>query len=229
MSCQLEPNLAYTINTSVSKLELTTLPPPPAPGPNQSLIRIHAAALNYRDILVTTSSPRYPPETCNGLVPCSDGAGTVVSTSSSSPFQPGDVVIPHPNGWLRGTDVRDFRFEEVLGGAGTHGTLQRYMLVDDDRLVRAPRNLSVQEAAALGTAMGTAVNALFWGPDGTGSAHWKVQKGMTVLTQGTGGVSCAAIQVRGPASSSFAYFFIHPWLLTVRGGGFLRVFACIPQ
>ena len=196
MSNQLEPNLAYTINTSVSKLELTTLPTPPSPGSNQSLIRIHAVALNYRDLLVASSSPRYPQTTSNGLVPCSDGVGTIVSTSESSPFKSGDVVLPHPNTWLHGTDIRDFVFDLSLGGGDINGTLQRYMIVDNDRLVRAPRNVTLEEPAGITSAMGTAWNALFWGPDGSGSAHWKARKGMTVLTQGTGGVSCSAIQVR---------------------------------
>lgn len=39
-------------------------------------------------------------------------------------------------------------------------------------------------------AAGTAVNALFFGPQ-------PFEKGMTVLTQGTGGVSAIAIQVWG--------------------------------
>jgi NADPH:quinone reductase-like Zn-dependent oxidoreductase len=41
------------------------------------------------------------------------------------------------------------------------------------------------------TAGGTALNALFYGPVPIGA-------GMTVLTQGTGGVSCFAIQVITP-------------------------------
>ncbi|KAL9095607.1 MAG: hypothetical protein Q9165_002039 [Trypethelium subeluteriae] len=204
MSSQLEPNLAYTINTSNSTLELTALPPPPNPGPNQSLIRIHAAALNARDIMVASSSPYYPLPTANGLVPCSDGAGIIIQTSSpssssssttSSTFHPGDVVLIHPNTWLRGTDVRDFHLAETFGGGDLPGTLQRYLVVDNEKLVRAPRNLSIEEASALTTATGTAVNALFWGPDGTGSERWRAQPGQTVLTMGTGGVSCAAIQL----------------------------------
>lgn len=55
-------------------------------------------------------------------------------------------------------------------------------------LVEAPAHLSFEELAALPAAAGTAANALFFGP-------MPFQKGMTVLTQGTGGVSSAAIQV----------------------------------
>lgn len=56
-------------------------------------------------------------------------------------------------------------------------------------MVEAPAHLSFEELAALPAAAGTAANALFFGP-------MPFKKGMTVLTQGTGGVSSAAIQVR---------------------------------
>ncbi|KAI9701380.1 MAG: isoleucine-tRNA ligase [Bogoriella megaspora] len=191
----LEPNLGWTINTSTSTLELSTLPPPSPPSPSQSLIRIHAAALNYRDLLVLQSSPRYPVQTSPGLVPCTDGCGTIVSTSPDSPFVVGDVVLPHPNTWVDGHDVRNFHIAETLGGGDINGTLQRYLVVDNRRLVKAPSNLKAEEAAGLNTAMGTAWNALFWGPDGAGDERWKAKKGMTVLSQGTGGVSTAVVQL----------------------------------
>ena len=55
-------------------------------------------------------------------------------------------------------------------------------------LVEAPAHLTFEELAALPAAAGTAANALFFGP-------MPFTKGMTILTQGTGGVSSAAIQV----------------------------------
>jgi NADPH:quinone reductase-like Zn-dependent oxidoreductase len=59
----------------------------------------------------------------------------------------------------------------------------------DDQLIRAPANLSSEQIAALPMGGGTVMNALFFGPK-------PLQKGMTVLTQGKGGVTCFAIQVR---------------------------------
>jgi NADPH:quinone reductase-like Zn-dependent oxidoreductase len=63
-----------------------------------------------------------------------------------------------------------------------------------------PRNLSFEEAAALPTAGVTAVNALYHsrllGPKGE-----ELLKGKTVLTQGTGGVSCFAIQLASAAGA----------------------------
>lgn len=62
------------------------------------------------------------------------------------------------------------------------------ILQPDNQLVRAPDHLSYAEAAALPVAGGTASNALFYGP-------LKLEKGTTVLAQGTGGVSSFVIQV----------------------------------
>lgn len=59
---------------------------------------------------------------------------------------------------------------------------------EDDFLIAAPSSLSYEELAALPGAAGTAANALFFG-------RTEFRRGMTVLTQGTGGVSSAAIQV----------------------------------
>ena len=61
-------------------------------------------------------------------------------------------------------------------------------MYDDAMLVRVPDYLSMEEAATAFVAGVTAFRALFHGP-------MKLEPGMTVLTQGTGGVSCYAIQV----------------------------------
>jgi NADPH:quinone reductase-like Zn-dependent oxidoreductase len=80
------------------------------------------------------------------------------------------------------------------------GTLQQYRVVEDKWLYRVPKNLTFAEAAALPTAGGTAINALFHSclldPKGE-----KLLEGKTVLTQGTGGVSCFAIQLASAAGA----------------------------
>lgn len=183
-------NEAYRI-TSPSTLTLTSLGPLPTPGPSQILLRLHAFALNYRDKLVIDHSPAYPLQTQPGLVPGSDGAGVIESTGPGSRWQKGDRVIVHPNNWLHGTDESEWRFEKTLGGGGLHGTFRRWMLVDDEYLVRAPDGLSMEEAAGMFTAGATAWRALVHG-------GVKLGPGVTVLTQGTGGVSCYGIMVRPP-------------------------------
>lgn len=50
--------------------------PQPKPGPGEVLVRMHAASLNYRDVLIARGL--YPEPLQLPLVPVSDGAGEVV-------------------------------------------------------------------------------------------------------------------------------------------------------
>ena len=160
----------------------------PTPGPKQALIRIHAAAYNYRDGLVVDHNPLYPIKHKANLVPCMDGAGMVEEAGEGSIWKKGDRVIIHPTSWLHGSDPCDFKLSECSGCGDVDGTLRRWMVWDDERLIKAPKGLSMEEASTMFTAGVTAYFSLFHGPI-------KLQPGMTVLTQGTGGVSCYAIQV----------------------------------
>jgi len=64
--------------------------------------------------------------------------------------------------------------------------------VQDAWAISAPKHLSFEEAAALPGAAETAMNVL---------EAVRMGKGTTVVTQGTGGVSCAVIQVRNQVSN----------------------------
>lgn len=147
-------------------------------------------ALNARDLLVLTSSPLYPVATSAGLVPCSDAAGIVEEVGAESVWTVGERVILHPNSWLEGQDERDFDITRVFGGGKEAGTLTEYMVVGDERLIRVPEHLSLEEASTLPTAGSTACHSLFFLPE------QPVGEGTWVLVQGTGGVSTIAIQVR---------------------------------
>jgi NADPH:quinone reductase-like Zn-dependent oxidoreductase len=82
------------------------------------------------------------------------------------------------------------------------GFLQEWVVIGDEKVIRAPGHLSAVENAALATAGVTAWSAIREGLDMvlTGEmCEWRDGKrleGKTILTQGTGGVSCFAIQVR---------------------------------
>lgn len=54
--------------------------PIPSISKDEVLIRIRAVALNSRDLQVATNT--YPAATKNDLIPCSDGAGDIVSVDS---------------------------------------------------------------------------------------------------------------------------------------------------
>lgn len=170
----------------LNNLSLTTIPIPIA-GPNEVIIRIRAVALNFRDLLVL--SDLYGLPTQNGITPCLDASGTIHSAGPGSKWhdQIGTkVIVALTKDWVDG-DVAALNFLNVLGAAGKNGTLSQYVVLDDGFLVRAPHNLSFEEAATLGCAGGTAWNIL---------TSVTVEKGTTVVTQGTGGVSCFVIQVR---------------------------------
>lgn len=164
----------------------------PKPGEREVLVRIHAFSLNYRDKLVIEHSPDYPVKTTTNLIPGSDGAGIIEAVGPESSWSKGDRVVLHPNSWLHGSDERDLDMYNIFGAGHRDGTFCRYKLVSDERLVKAPDNLSLEEASTLFTAGVTAYRALFHG-------FHEMKPGMTVLTQGTGGVSSYGIMVSAQA------------------------------
>lgn len=180
-------NQAWQITTAGS-IALRDLGPLPKPSTKQVLVRIHAVSLNYRDKVVIDRSPSYPVVAKENLIPGSDGAGVVEEPGPNSIWRKGDRVIFQPNQWTSGYDERDFKIDKVLGGGEVDGTFRRWIVVDDKNLFGAPDALSFDEACTLHTAGVTAFRSLFYG-------GVKLQPGVTVLTQGTGGVSCYAIMV----------------------------------
>ena len=145
-------NQAWQIK-SRGKLELVDLGPSlPQPGPHQALVRIGAVSLNYRDKLVVDHSPDYPVAAEPNLVPCSDGAGIVEEVGEQSVWKKGDRVIVYFSTWLYGDDSRDWIMGEAAGSGSKDGTLRRYLVWDDDRLIRAPSTLSIQEASTISIA-----------------------------------------------------------------------------
>jgi NADPH:quinone reductase-like Zn-dependent oxidoreductase len=80
--------------------------------------------------------------------------------------------------------------EEISTGYGhaLDGTIREYGVFHESALVHMHKNLSFEQASTLTCSGLTAWNALFGGGRGP-------KRGDTVLTQGTGGVSAAALQV----------------------------------
>lgn len=175
-------------NTKPGHLSLLDLVPLPKPGPGEALGRIHAVSLNYRDILIVAHNPAYPWIAKPHVVPGSDGAGVIEEVGPDFHWKKGDRVIVQPNTWETGTDVRDNDLTKMLGGGDVDGTFRRYMVMPEDRLVRAPEGMLFEETCTIYTAGVTTWHTLFHG-------HIKLAPGMKVLTQGTGGLSCFAIQV----------------------------------
>jgi len=159
--------------------------PEPQPGPRQVVVRVRAASLNYRDLLLVRGT--YNPKQKLPIVPCSDGAGVVVAVGDRvTRVRPGDRVCPtFHQAWLAGEPSRE-RLRATLGSP-LDGTLAELMLLDEEGLVAIPGDLSDEQAATLPCAAVTAWNALV--------TAGGVVAGDTVLVQGTGGVSIFALQL----------------------------------
>lgn len=157
----------------------------PRPGPAQVAVRMRAASLNYRDLLMVRG--HYNPKQPLPLIPCSDGVGEVVEVGDGvERVTQGDRVCPiFVQEWLSGTpSSRALR--STLGGP-LDGTLCDTMIVDADAVVKVPEHLTDAEAAALPCAYVTAWSALV--------TYGDTKAGDTVVALGTGGVSIATLQL----------------------------------
>jgi NADPH:quinone reductase-like Zn-dependent oxidoreductase len=155
----------------------------PKPGHGQVLVRIRAASVNYRDILMI--SGKYSRNLPLPLIPLSDGAGEIVEVGEGvSRWKPGDRVAGiFFQKWLGGK-IDENAAKSALGGA-IDGVLAEFVVFHEEGLVAIPQHLSYEEASTLPCAGVTAWNALTSGG---------LTCGQSVLTLGTGGVSTFALQ-----------------------------------
>ncbi|KAF4332782.1 alcohol dehydrogenase [Fusarium beomiforme] len=179
-----EASLKYEDNVPIPKKEEL--------GPNEVLVKLHAASLNYRDVVIAASAqfgPITPP-----MIPLCDGTGSVEAVGSSvKDYKPGDRVITFPAPDVvsqRGGDA-DVNMSDVptMLGLGTKGTLRTYGAFSENALVHAPKSLDWLQSATLPVTWVTAWNALSeLSKDQIGPQTW-------ILVQGTGGVSVAMLQL----------------------------------
>jgi NADPH:quinone reductase-like Zn-dependent oxidoreductase len=158
----------------------------PQPQRGQVLVKMHAASLNYRDLMIVNGRAARGAPPAN-LVPLSDGAGEVVATGPDvTRVGPGDrVAATFMQTWIGGPIGPDDAASS-LGGA-MDGVLAEYKLFDQNGLVHLPPHLSFEQGATLPCAAVTAWNALFGGQP--------LHPGDAVLVLGTGGVSVFALQL----------------------------------
>jgi NADPH:quinone reductase-like Zn-dependent oxidoreductase len=156
----------------------------PTPGPNEVLVRVRAASLNRRDLMILART--YPLPSKPGVVPVSDGAGEVVAVGQSvRRVTIGDRVTgTYFVRWLDGRLTLELLAQY---GCSVDGMLAEYVRLHEDSVVHIPAHLSFEEAATLPCAAVTAWSAL------TGPRP--VVAGETVLTLGTGAVALFAVQL----------------------------------
>ncbi|HEY6024950.1 MAG TPA: NAD(P)-dependent alcohol dehydrogenase [Pseudolabrys sp.] len=175
---------AYEVRetSGLDGLVLNASRPEPKPGHGQILVRMRAAALNYRDQGVIKGAYGY---TKFPVIPLSDGAGEIIAVGPGvTQFKLGDrVTSTFFVNWTGGRMPADAS-RNSLGGM-VDGVLAEYAVLNETGAIKIPGDLSFEEAATLPCAALTAWNAVVE----TG----QIKAGETVAILGTGGVSCFAL------------------------------------
>ena len=153
---------------------------------NDVLIKIKAASLNYRDLIMVSGGygkmGGIPP-----FIPVSDGAGIIEEIGTDvKKFKKGDkVILPFFKNWNSG-NIDDLTALSALGGI-EDGVMQELMVFNEDKIVKAPDGWTSLESCTLPCAAVTAWRTIV--------TEGMVTKDSTVLVQGLGGVSIFAIQI----------------------------------
>jgi NADPH:quinone reductase-like Zn-dependent oxidoreductase len=176
----------------------------PVAGAGEAIVRVHAAALNHRDVWIQKgqyAGLKYP------IVPGSDGSGVVVEAGGAAVAAGGaevaggegdvrarggwdwvgkEVIINPSLDWGESEAYQDPASFRILG-LPDNGTFAEYVKVPVANLAEKPAGLSFEEAAALPLAGVTAYRALM--------TKARVQAGEKVLITGIGGgVALFALQ-----------------------------------
>jgi NADPH:quinone reductase-like Zn-dependent oxidoreductase len=156
--------------------------PEPELGPGEVRVRLRAASLNYRDLIVAGQPPR------PGLVPLSDGAGEVTEVAPDvRDLRAGDRVAGgFFADWASGA-ARHANLASALGG-DLDGVLSETAVFPASAVAKIPGAVTFAEAATFPCAAVTAWHALVGCPSPAGT-------GDTVLALGSGGVAMFALQI----------------------------------
>lgn len=162
--------------------------PDPEPGSGESVVRLHAAALNRRDVFVTRGQyPGAKPEALPAILG-SDGSGEVVARGdgAAGPDEGTEVVINPALYW--GDDPRKPGKEYRILGLPDDGTFAQHVKVPSENVFPKPSHLSHEEAAAIPLGALTAYRALV--------TRGGIEKGETVVVPGIGsGVATFVVQM----------------------------------
>lgn len=129
----------------------------PKPVKDQVLVRLHAAALNHRD--VWTQNEQASP--ADGIIPGSDGSGIIedVGEDADSLLIGMEVVINPSLNWGNNPVVQGDSFKIL--GYPDNGTFSDYIVISKKQVFERPEHLSHEESAAVPLAGLTAYRALF--------------------------------------------------------------------
>jgi zinc-binding alcohol dehydrogenase/oxidoreductase len=131
----------------------------PQPGEGQVLVKLHAAALNHRDLWIRNGT--YPTTS----YPCilgSDGAGTVEEAGQQAdPSWVGKPVVINPSLFWGVDRIGQGKQFQILG-VPTQGTFAEYICVPEANVHHIPEGYNYGQAAALPLGGLTAYRALFY-------------------------------------------------------------------
>ncbi|MEQ1890010.1 MAG: NAD(P)-dependent alcohol dehydrogenase [Alphaproteobacteria bacterium] len=177
--------------TGIESLRLVEQPVP-EPMAGEVLVRMTAATLNYRDLMLAQGGP-YRSRT-GPYVPLSCGCGVVEGVGQGvTRYRAGDRVAPtFFADWLSGPSSGSL-LSRALGGT-VDGVAREYACFSQESMVKVPDAIGDLEAATLACAALTSWNALF--------VACATKPGDYVLLQGTGGVSIAGLQLAKAAGAT---------------------------
>jgi NADPH:quinone reductase-like Zn-dependent oxidoreductase len=165
--------------------------PAPVPGPGEVLVRVHAASLNYRDLVFMRGGlgfSRYP------YVPLSCACGQVAAIGDGvTRVAVGDRVAPiFFQNWLSGPQPPHDSMRPL--GGPIDGVAADFICLSEEGVVKVPDTLGDLEAATLPCAGVTAWASLF--------GIRATKPGDVVLLMGTGGVSIVGLQLAKAAGAT---------------------------
>ncbi len=167
----------------IENLELTEINLPSL-GRNDVLVKMKAVSLNYLDRAIAMGI--YNPNLELPRIPFSDGAGVVAEVGSDvTKWKVGDrVVFQYYQKWIAGNRNDENAYSQL--GQASQGVLAEYAIIPDYGLVRAPGNLTFEQASTLSLAGLVAWTGLF--------ELGGLQAGQCIATIGSGSVSLFALQ-----------------------------------
>ncbi|WP_288493398.1 NAD(P)-dependent alcohol dehydrogenase [uncultured Pantoea sp.] len=169
----------------LNNIRVSDIADPGQPGKGEIRVAIKAGSLNFHDLIVATG--QFPTE--DGRILLSDGAGVVEAVGEGvKDFRVGDSVVStfFPV-WLSGKPSAEVGGFAHTPGDGIDGMASEYVVRSENAFTHAPKGWTHTESATITTSGLTAWRALI--------TEGKLQANDTVLVQGTGGVSMAALQI----------------------------------
>jgi len=160
--------------------------PEPTPGPGEIAVRVIAAGLNYRDLMVLCGA--YGRDLPPTRIPLTDGVGRIEALGEGvEGLALGDrVIASHFTTWLADGGYGLHVFASDLG-VTRDGWLAERIVLPAAAAIRVPEGVSDETAATTAVVAGTVWHALV--------AFGRVKRGDLVLTMGSGGVALFTLQL----------------------------------